>query len=138
MNHSGFKYNDKNIFGINVGTNVSNIIGNITSYNHKVGVTVKSKNGTVKTNDTFKTGDKVTISGINGTKTYDVVIFGDINGDGQITAVDYVNVKNYIMNRSNLTDSYLKAADVNKDGQVTAVDYVQIKNSIMGKSNINQ
>ena len=86
----------------------------------------------------FKTGDKVTISGTNGTKTYDVVIFGDINGDGQITAVDYVNVKNYIMNRSNLTDSYLKAADVNKDGQVTAVDYVQIKNSIMGKSNINQ
>ena len=138
MNHSGFKYNDKNIFGINVGTNVSTIIGNITSYNHKVGVTVKSKNGTVKTNDVFKTGDKVTISGTNGTKTYDVVIFGDINGDGQITAVDYVNVKNYIMNRNNLTDSYLKAADVNKDGQVTAVDYVQIKNSIMGKSNINQ
>lgn len=138
MNHSGFKYNNSYLFGINVGTNVSQIIGNISNYNHTVGVVVKDKNGNTKTNDIFKTGDTVTITGNDGTKTYTVLIYGDANGDGKITAVDYVNVKNYITKASNLTGVYQTAADVNKDGKITAVDYVQIKNSIMGKSKITQ
>lgn len=138
MNHSGFKYNNNYLFGIQVGTNVSNLIGNIRDFNHSVGVTIKATNGTVKTNDIFKTGDQIIISGNDGVKTYTAIIYGDANGDGRITAVDYVNVKNYIMGGSNLTGSYLQAADVNKDGKVTAVDYVQIKNSIMGNSSITQ
>ena len=55
-----------------------------------------------------------------------------------MTAVDYVNIKNYIMRSTGLSNVYLKAADTNKDGKVTAVDYVQIKNEIMGKSKISQ
>ena len=132
------KYNNNYLFGIQVGTNVSNLIGNIRDFNHSVGVTIKATNGTVKTNDIFKTGDQIIISGNDGVKTYTAIIYGDANGDGRITAVDYVNVKNYIMGGSNLTGSYLQAADVNKDGKVTAVDYVQIKNSIMGNSSITQ
>ena len=138
MNNSGFKYNDSNLFGINVGTNVASLIGNISSYNHSVSVVIKDKNGNVKTNDIFKTGDKVSITGTDGTKEYTVIIYGDIDGDGKISAVDYVNVKNYIMKASNLFGAYLSAADVNRDGKISAVDYVQIKNNIMGKSKITQ
>lgn len=138
MNHSGFKYNDNYLFGIQVGTNVSNLIGNIREFNHSVSVTVKDRNGNVKNNDIFKTGDKIIVIGKDGEKAYTAVIYGDVNGDGKITAVDYVNVKNYIMNASKLVDSYLTAADVNRDGKITAVDYVQIKNSIMGNLSIIQ
>ena len=138
MSHSGFKYNDNHLFGIVIGTNVSQIIGNISNHNHTVGVVVKDRNGNVKTNDIFKTGDKVTITGSDGEKTYTVIIYGDATGDGKITAVDYVNIKNYIMKASNLSGEYLTAADVNRDGKITAVDYVQIKNSIMGKNTIQQ
>lgn len=138
MNHSGFKYNDSTLFGIAVGTNVSQIIGNISSYNHTVGVVVKDRSGNVKTNDIFKTGDKVIVTGSDGSKEYTVVIYGDANGDGKISAVDYVNVKNHIMKVSVLTDEFLVAADVNRDGSVNAVDYVQIKNNIMGNSTIVQ
>lgn len=138
MNHSGFKYNNEYLFGIAVGTNVSSIIGNITSYNHSMEITIKASDGSIKTNDIFKTGDKVTVTGKDGSITYTVIIYGDVNGDGKITAVDYVNTKNYIIQGSNLTGSYLKAADVNRDGKITAVDYVQIKNSIIGKGTIAQ
>lgn len=138
MNNSGFKYNDNNLFGINIGTNVSELIGNISSYNHTVGIVVKDKNGSVKTNDIFMTGDNVTIIGNDGEKTYTVLIYGDANGDGKISAIDYVNVKNYILKSSNLTGVYASAADVNKDGKVNAIDYVQIKNNIMGKNTIAQ
>ena len=65
-----------------------------------------------------------------------VLIYGDSNGDGNISAVDYVTVKNHIMSSIVLSNNYLKAADVNNDGKVTAVDYVNIKNYIMGTDNV--
>ena len=138
MDNSGFKYNDSQIFGINLGTNVSELIGNISSYNYTVGVTVKDKDGNIKTNDIFKTGDSVTIVGNDKENTYTVLIYGDVNGDGKISAIDYVNVKNYILKSANLTGAYELTADVNRDGKVNAIDYVQIKNNIMGKNEIAQ
>ena len=78
------------------------------------------------------TGDTVTIgNGVTSGK-YRVVVKGDANGDGRISAVDYVKIKNYIMSSSSLSGSYKEAADVNKDGRISAVDYVKIKNYIMG------
>ena len=138
MNNSGFKYNDNYVFGINVGTNVSQIIGNITSYNNSVNVSVTSSNGTVKTNASFVTGDKVKVTGSDGSKEYTAIIYGDVNGDGNIDAVDYVKVKNYILGKSKITGAYLVSSDVNKDGVVDAVDYVKIKNQILGRSKITQ
>ena len=58
---------------------------------------------------------------------------GDVNGDGSITAVDYMLIKNHIMDKSKLTGENLARADVNKDGSITAVDYMIIKNIIMGR-----
>lgn len=138
MNNSGFKFNDTNIFGINVGTNVSELIGNISSYNHTVIVNVTDKSGNSKTNDIFKTGDKVNVTGNDGTKTYTVLIYGDTSGDGRITSVDYMKIKNHIMKSSNLTEAYLLAADTNRDGKVTSVDYMKVKNNIMGDGKIEQ
>ena len=138
MNNSGFKYNDTYLHGINVGTNVSEFIGNVRSYNHSVSVNIIDKDGNSKTNANFKTGDKVNITASDGTKTYEVVIFGDVNGDGKISAVDYVKIKNYITKSSNIDGVYAKAADVNKDDKISAVDYVKIKNNIIGNNVIEQ
>ncbi len=65
------------------------------------------------------------------TKTYEK---GDANGDGKITALDYVAVKNHIMGNKLISDeSKLNAADANGDGKISALDYVRIKNIIMGR-----
>ena len=58
---------------------------------------------------------------------------GDANGDGKISAMDYVAVKNHIMGTKTITDNAkLKAADANGDGKISALDYVRIKNMILG------
>ena len=58
---------------------------------------------------------------------------GDANGDGKVSALDYVAVKNHIMGTKTITDSAkLKAADANGDGKISALDYVRIKNMILG------
>ena len=63
---------------------------------------------------------------------YDCLIYGDVNGDGEIDAVDYTLIKNDIMDVKKLTDTNMKlTADVNGDGEIDAVDYTLIKNDIM-------
>lgn len=62
-------------------------------------------------------------------KTY---LTGDVNGDGKVTSLDYIQIKNHIMKTKVLTDNPLIRADVNKDGKVTSLDYIKIKNHIMG------
>lgn len=56
---------------------------------------------------------------------------GDVNGDGKISSLDYVKVKNHIMKKSTLKGDALKAADMNGDGKISSVDYVKIKNIIL-------
>ena len=84
------------------------------------------------------TGDKVIITIGSETKEYEIVIYGDVNGDGKIKATDYVLIKNKIMGSITLSGAYLEAADVDHNGQVKATDYVKIKNMIMGAGTINQ
>ena len=60
------------------------------------------------------------------------VVKGDVNGDGKITASDYVLIKNQIMGTISLDEKSKKAADVNGDGKISASDYVMVKNYIMG------
>ena len=64
-----------------------------------------------------------------GTPTYNP---GDVNGDGQITSLDYIKIKNHIMETKVLSGGELDRADVNKDGSITSLDYIKIKNHIMG------
>ena len=45
---------------------------------------LKDSSGNIKTNGSFKTGDKITITGSDGSKTYTALIYGDVNGDGKI------------------------------------------------------
>lgn len=69
-------------------------------------------------------------------KEYTAIIFGDVNGDGQIKASDYVLIKNQIMDDGKLKPSELLAADVKNDKAIKASDYVFIKNYIMNDDKI--
>ena len=55
---------------------------------------------------------------------------GDVSGDGQITAADYLMCKQIVFSSIDYTDEQFNAADVNNDGNVTAVDYMMIQKFI--------
>lgn len=93
-------------------------------------VSAKSLNGEALTSDSrLSTGCVID-------DKYTVAVLGDVNGDGKITAGDYVSVKNYIMGIIQLDSNGIKGADVNQDGKITAGDYVVIKNYIMQSGGI--
>lgn len=138
MNNSGFKYNDNHLYGINVGTNVSEFIGNISSYNHSVLINITDKDGKTKTNDSFRTGDIVTITGNNGTKSYTALIYGDVNSDGLIDKSDLLYVQSSVFGYTTFDTIKTYAADINKDGTVDKNDLLYVQSHVLGYSEIKQ
>ena len=130
------KINDNYLSGISINTSQDTFESNLKKENSNISV-VFEKNSNNNSNN-LASGDKITIKLDGETKEYEVVIYGDVNGDGSIKASDYVLIKKNIMETNILQNAYLKAADVNKDGNVKASDYVLIKNHIMGTYNISQ
>ena len=59
-------------------------------------------------------------------ETYSIVIFGDVNGDSNITGIDagiVINVENYLVDLDPIDDIALTtAADVNNDGNINSID----------------
>jgi len=61
-------------------------------------------------------------------------VWGDADGDGKVTSLDYIAIKKHIMEEKLISDETLLAgADANEDGRITALDYIAIKNYIMGQ-----
>jgi hypothetical protein len=56
-------------------------------------------------------------------------VMGDVNGDGEVTAVDITALYNYLLNGD---ETYLATSDLNGDGQVTSVDVTIIYNILLG------
>lgn len=57
---------------------------------------------------------------------------GDVNGDGDVKASDYLVIKDSIMNEVILSEKQTSRADVKVDGEIKASDYLMIKDYIMG------
>ena len=116
------------LFGVQPGASTNDVRGKL-----------ETNGGTVTlSSEAVGTGTTVTIQSGNMVESYSIVIYGDVDGNGKITAVDYVLVKNHIMGTNRLNGAAYKAADVNRDGSISAVDYVNIKNYIMGTNNVIQ
>lgn len=126
------------MYGFAVGTDISTIKKSIIDKEPKAEVSSVDKNGESKTNGIIASGDKIKIKTDNEEKEFTIIIYGDVNGDGKISASDYVTIKNHIMDVKKLTDFELTCADANKDGKVSASDYVTIKNHIMDVKKIVQ
>ena len=131
LNNAGIKNGNKYISGLTIGTETSVIENKIITANNSAIVTF-DKSGIIST------GNKLTITVGSETKTYETVIYGDSNGDGNVDAIDYVKIRKYIMGTANLSGAYYEASDINKDGNVDSIDYVRVRKYIMGTASIEQ
>ncbi len=85
-------------------------------------------------NDVIGTGAEVELLSNAGdvVATYTVIVFGDVNGDGAVTAADYAVIKGASLGGTISGDAQTFAADVNGDGSVTAADYAVVKGASLG------
>ena len=110
----------------------------IKDYNDLTIVEVKSASGQTKTNDSFRTGDKVRITASNKTVEYEVIIYGDADGDGEISRKDLLQLQRQVFGYGSLQGIYKKASDINKDGKVDKTDLLQVQRDVFGYGKIKQ
>ena len=124
--------NDGNyIYGYALETDIATILKSITDKEPKAKATGMNKEGVIKNSGAIASGDTINIKTDREEKKYTIIIYGDVNGDGKITATDYMMIKNDIMDIKKLTELEKICADVSRDGNITASDYMMIKNDIM-------
>lgn len=116
---------NKYIYGITIGGDVEDF------FTVENGIMKLVANASGVTNGTGATV-QVIDSSENVVDTYTVVIFGDVNGDGAVTATDANIIKNASLGGAITGDDCNYAADVNCDGSVTATDANIVKNGSLG------
>ena len=57
-------------------------------------------------------------------------MLGDVNGDGNIDAIDIAVLKKYLLDTVGEIDKL--AADINKDGYIDAIDFAVLKQLLLG------
>jgi hypothetical protein len=82
----------------------------------------------------FGTGSSVdvSVSGVGTLVTYYVVIFGDVNGDNSIDAIDAFTTDKAANDLEALEGSYFTAADINGTDAVDFSDYAVVKAAVGG------
>lgn len=97
------------------------------------------KKGTSTVSDSSYVGTGMTVELVVGGVTYqklNIVVTGDINGDGKTTVTDFVKLKTRIMTQTQFDGVGEIGADVNGDGKITITDFVQMKTHILGNGKI--
>lgn len=126
--------------GININSGFLSGSNIVTSPNDLITLIKNNfSTATVSLNNPKKigTGTKLTITN-NGSKTYNLLIYGDNNGDGTIDILDLLKVQKHLLKSAKLIDVYLKSSDTNKDGTVDILDLLTIQKHILGTGNISQ
>lgn len=121
-----YKFEGSNIVGIKPGTKVETFKSNIIG----TGIQVFNQSGTELTTGQI-VGTGMTMK--SGSETYTLIISGDLNGDGQVSATDLSKIKQHLIELRLLEGAYLEAADVDDDENVTITDLSRIRKAMFGE-----
>ncbi len=136
---SKYTIKNSNITGLSTNLKVSTFTSNISVQNGTVQLV--SSNGKAKTTGVMATGDKLHLRYKDSGsiyKTYNIVIYGDINGDGAISLIDLLHVQRHLLNTSKLSEVFYTAADISKDNRITLVDLLMVQRHLLGTAYIQQ
>lgn len=131
---------ENKITGIDIsGENnrADNILANLTC-DPKYSITLHNPDGSV-CSDVVGSGVTANIGKDGQTlKIYEIIIYGDVNGDGKINTIDLTAALRYIQGRMELSNASIAASDSNGDGKVNTIDLTLTLRHIQQKMTIAQ
>ena len=120
------------ISGIRPNVTYTKVLLNNITTSEQIKIYNKS-NQEIGENEYIATGMRLVL---NNKKSYDLIVRGDISGNGLIDLLDLSQIKYYMIGDINFDSLSMKAADVNQDGKVTISDMVLIIQDIIGLINL--
>ena len=136
---SSLKIDANEISGLDYKNNTVDNFKKLIKTNYQI--EVYNKNGEkIENNSLVGTGSKVKI--INNGQIlleYQIILYGDVNGDGKINSVDLLVLQRHILEIEKFDAIFLKASNINKNGKrPTSVDLLLIQRHILGLKIIEQ
>lgn len=119
-------------------TNVDIVEKSFNEANSAALIEIKDLNGNIVTDGSLGTGYKVNITVGEEKKELEVIIYGDTNGDAEITILDLLRVQKQLLKSLTLSGSQLTSCDINKDGSVTILDLLLVQKHLLGDKEISQ
>jgi len=136
---SKYTIKNSNITGLSTNLKVSTFLSNISVQNGTVQLV--SYDGKAKTSGVLATGDKLQLRYKDSGSiynTYNIVIYGDVNGDGAISLIDLLYIQRHLLNTSKLSGVFFTSADISKDNKITLVDLLMVQRHLLGTAYIQQ
>lgn len=101
---------------------------------------VNYKNEILQETDTVGTGSKILVKEDGKIlRKYQIIVYGDTNGDGKINSVDLLVIQRHILEIEPLEDIFRKASNINKNGKKpTSIDLLLIQRHILNLQLIEQ
>lgn len=126
---SGIKYNENT---------VQDILNKITT-ELEIEI-VNNENKILEPEDIVGTGTKIRIKEKGYIlREYQIILYGDINGDGKINSTDLLVLQRHILEIQQVEGVYKKAGNIKKDGKKpTSIDLLLIQRHILGLQTIEQ
>lgn len=126
------------VTGVNPGTKAIDMLGAMTPSEGELYV-LKS-DGTIN-DGTVSTGNQLLLVNAEGkeAKRYNIVVYGDVDGDGLVSSMDLLYIKRHILGIKSLDGLYLLAGDSDrKNDGVTSTDLLYVKRHVLEISTIQQ
>lgn len=135
--NTGYSVQTTTITGVGAGTTASNFISAL-GVASGTSVTVYKADGATVNSGTVGTGNIIKVVNGSTTKTYTVVIYGDLNGDGAISSEDLLALNKHIVGANTLSGAFATASDIDKNSSVGSSDLLSLKKHLVGASTIKQ
>ena len=119
------------LYGFSVGSTIDSLLANFS--NPAEHLRFLAADGTVITDSSRKlaTGMVVQLFNSDLRDQKNIIIRGDIDGDGQISALDLLQTKQYLLGKNSLKPASYEAARINNQQNVSALDLLQLKKHLL-------
>lgn len=119
------------IYGIEAGSTKGDV--DAVYHGHDIQIKDTDKNVVEDDNAAVGTGYALSLDGV----FYSVVVMGDVDGDGEITADDYIDVKRAVLGTGSLGTLGKEAVGVQNGEELRAIHYMMVKRAYFGSYDIN-
>lgn len=133
------KVSENEISGLDNSNNTAHKILNKIQTNYKIEI-YNSSGEKIEGSSLVGTGAKIKIlDNENLINEYNIIMYGDVNGDGKINSVDLLVLQRHILEIKKFEGVFLKSGNIRKNGKnPSSVDCLLIQRHILGLQVIEQ
>jgi len=132
-NETHSKLDDETIIVRNQKYDIKIVLNKFVGLDKEYTYEVYGNDDKLKETNDICTGDYIKIYSYDEEYTYNLVLLGDLSGDGEIDSLDLASMLNHVSEKRKLNGVYKEAAYMTEDDEIDSLDLAYLLNRVAGK-----